>query len=156
MPSLPRLGAFEEGATRTAFSFTVGDSSTQGDADVTVDRWAFDFGQLVTANGEFGARLSGGTVDESDDDLGSAGVYGRYWMPHDWWVRPWLEVGVAFAGIESGANDESGWEYAAAFGGTWWVMSGIGAEAFVRQSLGNYDSDEVRSTDFGLGIALLW
>lgn len=156
MPSLPRLGEFEAGATRTAFSVTVGDSSTQGDLDVTVDRWSLDYGQLLTANGEFGARISGGTVDETDADLGAIGIYGRYWFPHDWWVRPWAELGIAFAGIEIGADEESGWEYGAALGGTWWLFRGVGAEAFVRQSLGNYETDEVRSTDFGLGLALLW
>lgn len=156
MPSLPRPSAFEAGAWRTGVSFSVADNSTQGDLDVSADRLSFDLGKILGPTGEFGARLAFGTVDETDADTGSIGAYGRYWFPHDWMVRPWAELSMAFAGLDFGTGDESGWEYGAGLGATWWFLTGLGLDASVREIFGNYETDEIRSTEFAVGVSVLW
>jgi hypothetical protein len=156
MPSLPELSGFEPGAWRTGVAVSVGESTTQGDLDVSADRISFDAGKLIGEHGEFGLRLSSADLDETGAETGSIGGYGRYWFRETFWLRPWAELSAGFAGLDFGAGDESGWEWGAGAGATWWLFDSVGVEVYLRELYGNYETDEVRSTDFGVGLAVLW
>ncbi len=156
MPSLPRPTEFQPGAWRTGLSLTVAENSTQANTDVSGNRMTYDVGRLLGHNGEFGGRASYASLDETGVDVGSLGVYGRYWFPHDWMIRPWAELSLAVTQADYGSVEQSGWEYGAGLGGTWWFLPGVGLEAFLRETLDRFETDELRSTEAGLGLSVLW
>jgi hypothetical protein len=152
----PAASRFQEGAWRVGLSVGTADDTALNDADQDLDNFALDLGQILGPSGEIGVRFAGGEIQDADVETASVGVYGRWYFAPDWRVRPFGELGAGLAGIEIGGVEETGWDFSAAIGAAWYLTAGLGVEAFLRNTHGNYESSEIFTTDLGVGLSLLF
>lgn len=147
---------FQPGAWRLGLAMDAWDDSSLNDVDADQDLITADLGKLLGPNAEFGLRVVSGDLPDEGVETGSIGPYYRWYFNPLWTIRPWVEGGISFAGLDFGDGDESGWEFSAAAGAAWYFFSSLGLEAFVRTTNGNYEFDEVFTTQIGVGLSYLW
>lgn len=157
LPACSTAGpSLRPGAWRLGLALDVWDDTTLNDADVDQDVITADIGKILGPSSEFGLRLVSGDMPDVNLDYATIGPYYRWYFVPDSSVRPWIDVGIGFAGIDNGTDDGSGWEFSAAAGVAWYVITNLGLEAFVRTARGNYQVEDVYTTQIGLGLSYLW
>jgi hypothetical protein len=149
-------GEFAAGAWRTGLALSVADDAEFQNTDVDTDAVTIDVGKLLGPNGEFGARLNLTDITDTTVETASLGAYARWYFEPLAFLRPWGEVGAGFAGLDFGTGDESGWQYSLSAGTSWYFTSSLGLEVFLRHVLGNYETEDIRSTDLGVGVTAFW
>lgn len=147
---------FEPGAWRVGLGMDFWDDSSLSDADVDQDVITADVGKLLGANSEFGLRVTSGDLPDQDVETASIGPYYRWYFNPVLSARPWIDAGVSFAGLDNGAGEESGWEWSAAAGAAWYFLANLGLEAYVRVTNGNFDTEDLFTTQAGVGLSYLW
>lgn len=147
---------FEPGAWRLGLGMDFWDDTSLNDADADQDVITADVGMLLGENSEFGLRMTSGDMPDQDVETASIGPYYRWYFDPLLSVRPWLDAGISFAGLDYGADDESGWEFSAAVGASWYFLAHLGLEAYLRATNGNFELNEVFTTQAGVGLSFLW
>jgi len=147
---------FEAGAWRLGLGMDFWDETSLNDQDADQDVITADVGKLLGEHSEFGMRITSGDMPDEDVETASIGPYYRWYFNPLLSIRPWVDAGVSFAGLDYGAGDESGWEWSAAVGASWYFLRNLGLEAWLRTTNGNFELDEVFTTQAGAGLSFLW